>query len=591
MRRIVHLGMVVLGLWLALAVRVAAEESPRMNCELSSRKVGLEDTFTLTVTIIGGDEALVPDFSQMKSFRQLGVAQGDELQIIQGKVHHRRSFIYTLKPEKLGVHVLPRISCRTGEGVLQGPLLKVEVVKGSTAPPAPRGGQSLLGPDPLQGPDLLDDIRSRRSRPVQMRLNATVDQEHPYEGQGILYTVFLETPEEIVSVTAEDVPSFSGFWKEPVPGAKTVVGVPVEGRESWRSYPVWKVLLFPQTSGKLKLPGQPFSILLPPDPASFFSSSRSVRRTLPGRQVQVEPLPETARGLPIGRFVVQAEPLPERVVLQKLVAWHWTVRGTGNLKVFPVDLGEGNGFRAFPARTEVRYFFDREPWEGQLDVEIPLTFERSGTVVVPHREIRTFDPAAGRIEVLRVPGGTVQVQGSATLPRSADQTSEAVRQGAAALPRPTVLILEHPGPSLRHLEVDSRYWMLWAFPLVLVLCGRVVQVRVLPHLRLGEKSRRRSMLREISRELLALKQASGIYPLLERFLVEYCQLRRADLHAPGVQGFLEGHQVARADVVAFLEWLADAQMARFAERKDLLDPGRIRAWIHLMEKLAREMEP
>ncbi|MEJ2449542.1 MAG: BatD family protein [Gammaproteobacteria bacterium] len=212
-------------LWLAF-IAVPAIANASVTAQVDRNTINEGDTFTLTLTVTGNNHAQ-PDLSGLQQdFDVLGTGQKNMIQIINGSVSSNRSWTVTLSPKHTGKLTIPPI--RVGSDTSNA--VSVTVLPASAA----------SGGSPNQ---------------ADVFLQVSVKPEHKsYVQSQLLYTVRLYYAEPLQQGTLSD-PSVGNAIVQKL-GKDSHFSTMHGGRQ----YHVIerRYAIFPQQSGKLKIPGVVF---------------------------------------------------------------------------------------------------------------------------------------------------------------------------------------------------------------------------------------------------------------------------------------------------------------------------------------------
>jgi len=357
-----------------------------LTSEVSARKISLNESLTVTVTIWGpdGGKADEPELSPMPAFTVAGTSTSSEYSINNFKASVIKSYMYTLIPQQVGTFDVGAASVRVGRKVISAPATKVEVITGAVQPPQPV-------PNSQGAPD---SQSSRSDENSNIFVNAFVDRKNPYVGEQVTYTFELYNRLRIADSQYEP-PSTTGFWQTSLPEIQQVMKT-IRGKNY--TYHTSKTALFPTTSGELTIgpAALTFSVM-----GGFFSFGETYRLTTDPITVMVKPLPET--GKPddftgaVGTFSVSAKTDKTKVKAGEVVTVRVTVTGTGNIDlVTGVQTPDLTAFKTYDPRVMETLSNSGVVVGGAKTWEYVLIPRQKGEPTIAAFRLSYFDPADER---------------------------------------------------------------------------------------------------------------------------------------------------------------------------------------------------
>ena len=572
-----------LALLLPLAALAAAEVE--LSATLDTDQVALDGTVTVQVTATysskgePGDLVLpgLADFdlvsrsqSEQVSFAFVNGAPSFHRTIVTSlALTPRRAGDLTVEPVKLDYH---------GRTYATQPL-KVHVL---AAGQAPRPQQNRRrAPDPLSAfdeppPDGLDPFADVHPGQRDLLLRATVDNDHPFVGQQITYSLYLLARINVSGIDKLQLPRLDGFWTEEIEAPQQLVGeARILDGVPYRSFLLRKRALFALRPGKAQI--EPAEVEVLTGFGMLFSRGSS-RRQSQAVTLEVQPLPP---GKPpgfdpgnVGQWSLLATVDPVNVAVGQPVTLHLVATGRGNVRDLRLPrLGPIAGLRAYDATTTDKATIEKGAVTGTRTVEQLLVPERTGAVDIPALAMDVFDPALKQYRTLR----TEPISLSVSPAQAGRAASEPTAQNllAAGGVRPIRLRL---GSALRGPPPWTRpwFWPLLALPpfgLALLLgLGRARRMLQIDPQQRRVKLARSAAARRLqgARALLGKGEAGAFYAEVARALTGYL----ADKQGVVAAG-LTRDELARAlserghsdELVGrVLRVLDDCDRARFAPR-------------------------
>ncbi len=288
------------------------------------------------------------------------------------------------------------------------------VPAGQATRPQARGG-SGRAPDPLanQGvPDDLDPFTDVHPGQRDLLVRASVDNDHPFVGQQVTWTLVLFSRVNVSSIEKLQLPRLDGFWSEDieapqqlVPEQRTLDGVP------YTAYLLRRRALFPLRPGKVTI--EPAEVGLLTGFGMLFSRGSS-RRSSQAVHLDVQPLPP---GKPpgfdpgnVGQWTLTATAEPVNGTVGQPVTFRMVATGRGNVRDLRLPrLPAIAGVRAYDATSTDKESIEKGQVTGTRTVEQLLVPERSGAVEIPALSMDVFDPAQKAYRTVRTDPVTLQI--------------------------------------------------------------------------------------------------------------------------------------------------------------------------------------
>ena len=572
-----------LALLLPLAALAAAEVE--LSATLDTDQVALDGTVNLQVTATYASKGEPGDL-QLPAFADFDlVSRSQSEQVSFAFVNGAPSFHRTivtalaLTPKRAGDLVIEKVLLDYHGRSYGTQPLKVHVVP---AGQAPRPQQNRRRPpDPLSAfdeppPEGLDPFADVHPGQRDLLLRATVDNDHPFVGQQITYSLYLLARINVSGIDKLQLPRLDGFWTEEIEAPQQLVGeARILDGVPYRSFLLRKRALFALRPGKAQI--EPAEVEVLTGFGMLFSRGSS-RRQSQAVALEVQPLPP---GKPagfdpgnVGQWSLSATVDPVNVAVGQPVTLHLVATGRGNVRDLRLPrLGAIAGLRAYDATTTDKETIEKGAVTGTRTVEQLLVPERTGAVDIPALTMDVFDPALKQYRTLR----TEPVSLSVSPAQGGRAASEPTAQNllAAGGVRPIRLRL---GSALRGPPPWTRpwFWPLLALPpfgLALLLgLGRARRM-----LQIDPRQRRVKLARSAAakrlqgaRALLGKGEAGAFYAEVARAITGYlgdkqgvvaAGLTREELaRALGERGHAE-ELVSRV-----LRVLDDCDRARFAPR-------------------------
>ena len=379
-----------------------------LSATADASEVALDGTLTLRIAVTYASKAdtgnlEVPTFAD---FDVVSRSQSEQVTftLSNSTPSFRRTVITSLAltPRRAGDLTIEPVKLEFRGQRFQTEPIKVRVV------PA---GQALRRRPP--GPDRLADDRLGESldpfadlHPGQrdLILRAMVDNERPFVGQQVTYSLYLLARTNVSSIEKLQIPRLDGFWSEDVEAPQQLVpeqrildGVP------YTAYLLRRRALFPLRPGKAAI--EPAEVQVLTGFGMLFSRESS-RRSSQALQLEVQPLPP---GKPagfdfgnVGQWTLSASAEPSNAPVGQPITFRLVASGRGNVRDLRLPrLPVLSGVRAYDATVSDKETIERGQINGTRTVEQLLVPERTGAVEIPSLAMDIFDPVQKQFRTVR----------------------------------------------------------------------------------------------------------------------------------------------------------------------------------------------
>ncbi|HPS78022.1 MAG TPA: BatD family protein [Thermoanaerobaculaceae bacterium] len=320
---------------------MARAEEPEFRAEVEARKVGLDDTFALTITIEGRSIDLKGEISTPE-LQNLQIVGGPSLStrvsFVNGAISQSRQYTFILQPSAVGTASIGPVRATLGERERSTEPISVDVVAGTVVQARPRPVDPF---DRSDADNPFDALFGQQRGPVQrakVLVTAEASRTHVFVGESVLVTYYLVTQAAIAGIELEDAPKYPGFWVEELPRTDEQPRGERVARdgEPFQRFAVLQKLLYPTKAGVLEIPAARFRLGVPQRP-SFFDGfpggTTTISRATEPLRITVDPLP-AAEGMSgaVGRLQATAALDRDSVQVGEAATLRFRVAGTGNLK-------------------------------------------------------------------------------------------------------------------------------------------------------------------------------------------------------------------------------------------------------------------
>lgn len=537
-----------------------------------SFKVNTQDVSDFKAPVFNGFDVLMgPSRSVESSFS-----------MVNGKTTQSSSITYTyiLSATKPGTYTIPGASIRSDGQVYKSNSVRLRVLKAdaSAAQSSQSGGATRMhtqqSGSQITGKDLF--------------ITVTANKKRVFEQEAILLTYKVYS---LVNLTqlAGNMPDLDGFHTQeiPLPQQKSMTMEHFNGRNYgtvvWRQY-----LLFPQRSGKLKVPAVEFEGLVVQqntaiDPIdAFFNGAdltTEVKKKIvaPGMEIQVDPLPDHPANFSgaVGQFTIESALIPEQDLKSNdALTLKLTVSGTGNMKLltapkvnFPKD------FEAYDPKVTDNTSLERNGVTGNKVFEYIAVPRYKGDYEIPAVEFCYFDPQSKSYKTIKTQPYKIKVAQGNSRP-----ASDAAAQKELELLNSDIRYIKSGDADLQPVEDlffgSASYWTSLAVLLILLVAISIylrVQGKNRQNVARMKGKRANSVATKrlkAARKLLEKQQADSFYEEVLKALWGYVSdkltIPVAELNKENIQQRLTEHNVEDTLAMRFNDVLNACEFARFA---------------------------
>jgi uncharacterized membrane protein len=553
-------------------------------------EVALGERFRLTYQVnTRPSQFTAPDFDGFRVLSGPNQSSSTSMQIINNRTTVTESFTYSYVLEATqegSFRIGPASINADGDTHTSNPL-NIKVVERKTNSTAP-AQSSASQPNSASAKDLF--------------IRATPSTSSPYQGQQVIITYTIYTRVPINQYSIDGLPSFRGFWSENItPDGQPETRTQVIDGTTYRLADIYKVAVFPQRSGELKidpldveaivsLPGQRRQSLLD----EFFGGSPFDQRRTVRQNVVSNPLTLNVKPLPVQNkpaafsgmvgtdFKVEASVNMNELNTNDAANLKLSISGRGNMRL--LEQPKIN----FPANLEV---FDPNVTDnirntlsgiiGSREYDYVMIPRTGGEFTIPSWSFIYFDPQTEKYITQQTPEFVLQVSGESSLSGTGNEgaSQESIRTlGTDIRYIRTDNVALIPSGSMFYLS--NIFWILLALP-VLLFIFFIVYWR--NHIKLQSNTQ---LLRNKKAEKLARKRLKTakvfldkkrenefydeIFKALWGYLSDKLSIPVSILNKENVEGAFKASKVAPELSDSFISMLNDCEFARFApgEKED-----------------------
>jgi hypothetical protein len=464
-------------LFVPLPVMAAPSQQAReveLSASAGASEVELDGTLTLQITttyLTKGEpgQLQLPPFA---FFDVVNTSSSEQVsfQFMNGAPSFRRTVVTSLAltPKRAGdATIEPAKLDYNGRTYATQPI-KIKVLSVGQQPAASARGQRQRQPqdpfggdgDPQGGLDPFGDVHPGQR---DLILLAAVDNERPFVGQQVTYSLYLLARVNVGGIDKLQQPRLDGFWTEEVEAPQQLVaesrildGVP------YHAYLLRKRALFPLRAGKSVIEPAEVGVLTG---FGVLFARGSVKRASQALTLDVQPLPP---GKPpafdpgnVGQWQISATAQPVDVGVGAPVTLRLVATGRGNVRDLRIPtLPKIDGLRAYDATTTDKEGVDKGQVTGTRTVEQLLVPERTGVIGIPALSLDTFDPVLKQYRTLHTEALELRVAPAAPGAAAAAPLAQNLLSGGGVRP-----IRLHLGTASLSAPPWSRPWF---FPLLLL---------------------------------------------------------------------------------------------------------------------------
>ena len=379
-----------------------------LSATADASEVALDGTLTLRIAVTYASKAdtgnlEVPTFAD---FDVVSRSQSEQVTftLSNSTPSFRRTVITSLAltPRRAGDLTIEPVKLEFHGQRFQTEPIKVRVVPAGQALRRRPPGPDRLADDRLG--DSLDPFADVHPGQRDLILRAVVDNERPFIGQQVTYSLYLLARTNVSSIEKLQIPRLDGFWSEDVEAPQQLVpeqrildGVP------YTAYLLRRRALFPLRPGKTAI--EPAEVQVLTGFGMLFSRESS-RRSSQALQLEVQPLPP---GRPagfdfgnVGQWTLSASAEPSNVPVGQPITFRLVASGRGNVRDLRLPrLPVLSGVRAYDATVSDKETIERGQINGTRTVEQLLVPERTGAVEIPSLAMDIFDPVQKQYRTVR----------------------------------------------------------------------------------------------------------------------------------------------------------------------------------------------
>ena len=402
--------------------RLMAQE---VSIELGPSEIGLNETFSVKVTIANDRIKSYDEFPDIIGFQKQGISQSSSMNIINGQVTSTNSIIQYYKPTRKGEFILEKFSVKINGNSYDSPGKKITV--GDT-----RTSQRQGVFDPF------DDLFGSRDREepefIEIEDDAffasSVDKSEVFVGEGFNVSLafymsetnqapfqFYEPGRQLDEILKKMKPS--NAWEENFnitniqPERVTLSG------KNWIKYKVYEATFFPFSDGEIIIPQISWEMIkyrVARNPTFFGSNRLEDFKTFysSAKTVKVKPLPQhpLRNEVSVGVFQLRENISSLEVETGEGFTYNFGISGEGNVNSISAPrTRQIQKLNTFDPNVRQQINRGMGKIRGVKEFNYYLTINEPGEVrLSDHFEWIYFNPVLAKYDTLR-PSAVIQVKG------------------------------------------------------------------------------------------------------------------------------------------------------------------------------------
>jgi hypothetical protein len=553
--------------------------------------VEVNEQFRLSYTINTQD---VDDFNlpELNAFEvDMGPSRSSQssVQIINGKMTKNSSITYTyiLRANQEGDFTIPAATAIIDGEEHQSNSVQIKVLKATSSQQSQSGGQA---------PRMRTQSAGAQITANDLFIKASVSKKQVYEQEAVLLTYKVYSLVNLSQLSG-GIPELEGFHVQEIdlPQQKSFTMEEYNGKNYgvvvWRQY-----VLFPQKSGKLKIPKVDFDALVVQhnrniDPfEAFFNGGSSIvevnkKITAPELTLDIQPLPETTQQFSgaVGQFRIKSDISTTDLKANEALTLKIIVSGTGNMKLmktptvnFPTD------FETYDAKISDKTKITKDGAVGEKLFEYIAVPRHPGLYSIPPVEFCYFDTKEKTYKTLKTESFSVNIDKS-NLPVANTSTNFTQKEDVKLLASDIRYI--HLGDVVMiesgQLFGSVKYVLCFIIPL-LTFCSLLIIYRKRAKANANISRQRNKKANKVAVKrmkrastLLNEKQKSEFYDevlkALWGYIADKLNIPTAELNKDIVKENLTEAGISNDDIVSLLETINECEFARFSSGNTTLE--------------------
>lgn len=489
----------------------AAEATGQVKATLDRDKMGIGDSFTLTIVVQSNEdfddtEIKLPTLNGIELLNSWsdGKSSSTRMSIVNGTSDFsktvQQAFHFMLSPQKEGKLVIPVIDVPIHGKTYKTQPLQIDVAEKyrGQVQPKQRGRQAPPGFDDQNDPfgdenDIFSQLLKEKEKifdqmrrgggangfggprqPIEQKtldINTNeaffvyldLDKKEVYEGQQITANWYIYVKGQIESLDRAKFPDLKGFWKEIIEEVPSLQFVPeIVNGVTYQKALLASHALFPIKAGNPVI--DEFKIKARTRMPTQFGWGESREWTKVSKRTTIKVLPLPTEGKPrnfsgaVGSFQVQMKTDGTQFPAHQPFSLKVRFEGVGNAKLIDLPAIQWpEGLEVFDTKSEAKFFKNGQSYK---EFEILLIPRKEGEITIPALEFSHFDPdlkkyVSKMTEPLTLTITKAAAGANVTTPSATTGGPESVKAQTTFQPQAQIEI-----PSASFLS-DSMRWILY----------------------------------------------------------------------------------------------------------------------------------
>ena len=375
------------------------------NASVNKNTVALDDTVQYTLAISGSSagNAPSPTLPKFVNLNVVGTSQSSNFSFINGQTSVSKSFIYTLRPEKIGQAQIGQASVTIGGQTYTTEPIEIKVTKAEGKKPqsGPPAGARSRFPGIWDNFDEFFNSKFPRFQQQAVKDPIKVDfrasQSTVYVNQQIILTFTFYRRVNFLQSPGYSPPDTTGFWAVNLPTDKDVHEVTLNGIKYLAQD--FKTALFPTTAGDFTI--GPATLVAQTNP---FKAAETIK-TNP-LKIKVLPLPNQGKPVSfsgaVGDYQMDVSLKQNEIERGQPVQITAKVWGKGNIQTISEPVSSLSGeFKKLSSTGKEDLVKEKSGVSGSKSFEIVLIPLKEGKFTLPPFEFSYFDPVKKEYRTLK----------------------------------------------------------------------------------------------------------------------------------------------------------------------------------------------
>lgn len=402
-------------------------QAQEVTIELGPEEIGLNETFSIKVTISNDKIKSYDEFPEITGFQKQGLSQSSSMNVINGQVTSTNSVIQYYKPARKGTFTLDAFTIKVNGSDVRSPGKTITVGD-------PRSSQRRSGAF-----DAFDDMFGRDRREEEPEFieieddaffASSVDKSEVFVGEGFNVSLafymsetnqapfqFYEPGRQLDDILKKMKPS--NAWEENFnitniqPERVTING------KNWVKYKVYEATFFPFSDGEITIPSIAWEMTkyrVARNPTFFGSNRMEDFKTFysSAKAVKVKPLPQhpLRNEVSVGVFQLRENIRETEAQTGEGFTYNFGISGEGNISaISPPRTKQIHKLNTFDPNVRQQINRGGGKVTGIKEYNYYLTVNEPGEVYLrDHFEWIYFNPVEARYDTLR-PSAVINVVG------------------------------------------------------------------------------------------------------------------------------------------------------------------------------------